>query len=60
MNQEMISHDIAWKTSLLRYGGYGYAHILQVVVPMMRKKGVKEEQVKAILIENPKRILAIG
>ena len=60
LNQVMISHDIAWKTSLLRYGGYGYAHILQVVVPMMRKKGVKEEQVKAILIENPKRILAIG
>ena len=43
----------------MRYGGDGYAHILENVVPLMRRKGVSEDEIEAILVRNPARILAM-
>jgi phosphotriesterase-related protein len=57
LNQILISQDHAWKTSLRRYGGPGYAHILNNVVPLMREKGMPEEHIHALLVENPRRFL---
>ena len=59
-DQVTIAHDIALKHSLVRYGGYGYAHIVENIVPRMRRRGFKEERIQAILVENPKRLLAFG
>jgi phosphotriesterase-related protein len=53
----VIAHDVCRKTSLVTYGGEGYAHILENVVPLMRRKGMTEDQIDAILIRNPARIL---
>lgn len=58
LDQVVLAHDIAFKFRLVKYGGHGYAHILQNVVPIMRRKGIKEEQIDAMLVENPKRVLA--
>ena len=38
--------------------GHGYAHILANVVPLMRRKGFREEDISAILVDTPRRILA--
>lgn len=57
LNQILISHDHCLKYRLWHYGGPGYAHILENVVPLMREKGMSEEQINALLIENPKRLL---
>jgi phosphotriesterase-related protein len=57
LNQILISHDINWKHRLAKYGGHGYAHILENVVPLMQAKGMTEEQIWGLLIENPKHIL---
>ena len=54
----LISHDIAFKQQWVRYGGHGYAHILANVVPLMRRKGFREEDINAILVDNPRRLLA--
>jgi phosphotriesterase-related protein len=59
-DQVTIAHDIALKHSLVRYGGYGYAHIVENIVPRMRRRGFKEERIQAILVESPKRLLAFG
>ena len=40
-----------------KYGGPGYSHILENVVPLMREKGMPEEHIRTILVENPKRLL---
>jgi len=58
LNQILISHDVCTKNRLCRYGGPGYAHIIQNVVPLMREKGMPEEHIHTILVENPKRLLA--
>lgn len=56
LNQILISHDIcAQKIRLTRFGGSGYAHILNNVIPVMKQKGMTEEQIHAITVENPKR-----
>jgi phosphotriesterase-related protein len=58
LNQILISQDQCIKTRLCNYGGPGYAHILQNVVPLiMREKDMPEEHINALLSENPKRLL---
>jgi phosphotriesterase-related protein len=57
LNQILISHDHLYKIRMCRYGGPGYAHIVKNVVPLMRAKGMPEEHIHTILVENPKRLL---
>lgn len=56
-HQITISHDIDQKYSLVRYGGFGYGHILENIVPRMRKKGFEEADIQAIIVDNPRRVL---
>lgn len=55
----LMSHDIVMKYRLTRYGGHGYSHILENVVPFMRKKGFTEKMISEILIDNPRRALTV-
>jgi phosphotriesterase-related protein len=57
LNQILISQDIWNKTQCCRYGGWGYAHILRDTLPVMRAKGISEEIIHTIMVENPKRLL---
>ena len=53
----LISQDTAFKHNLSHYGGRGYAHINENVIPLMRAKGMTEEQIHTITVENPKQLL---
>ena len=57
LNQGSISHDNCSKHRLWHWGGPGYAHILANIVPLMREKGMAEEYIHTILVENPRRLL---
>lgn len=52
-----MSQDICIRTRLTRYGGHGYGHILQHVVPMMRRRGYSDGEVEQILCDTPIRLL---
>jgi phosphotriesterase-related protein len=54
-DQILMSHDIAYKSSLTKYGGYGYHHLLINVVPRLRRKGVDDAGLRRLLVENPAR-----
>ncbi len=56
----VISHDICCKSRRVRYGGWGYSHILNYIVLMMLQRGVTQEQIKRIMVENPKRLLCFA
>jgi phosphotriesterase-related protein len=56
----LLSHDIAYKTSLVKYGGYGYHHLLVNVVPRLRRKGVDDAGLRRLLVENPSRAFAFA
>ena len=54
----VIAQDICTNHRLTRYGGHGYAHILENIVPRMRRKGFSDDAVEAITVGNPASILA--
>ena len=55
--QLLVSHDLYMKYLLSKYGGDGYRHILENVVPLLQDFGVDEETVDQLLVENPERVL---
>lgn len=56
----LISHDLCTKTRLRRYGGHGYDHIFVNIVPMMKRKGFSDQEIDAILVQNPRRLLTLA
>jgi len=57
LNQILVATDTAMKSRLTVYGGPGYAHIPENVIPWMRAKGMSEEVIRTITEENPRRML---
>ena len=53
----LLSQDVCTKMQLKRYGGTGYSFILEKFLPELRARGVSEEHVLMMMVENPKRIL---
>ena len=58
LGQALMAHDICNKHRLTQYGGHGYSHILENVMPIMRRKGFLAEEIDQVLVENPARALA--
>ena len=53
----LLSQDVCSKTQLKRYGGNGYSFIMEHVLPTLRKKDVAEEQIRKLVVDNPRRVL---
>ena len=53
----LLGGDICFKCLLAAYGGFGYAHIINNLIPLMRVKGMTEEQVHTLTVDNPTRFL---
>ena len=58
LGQALMAQDICNKHRLTRYGGHGYAHILENVTPIMRRKGFSADEIDRIMVGNPARALA--
>jgi phosphotriesterase-related protein len=59
LSKILISHDIGFKFRLNAYGGPGYAHILNNAVPMMKVYGMTDDQIRTIIIDNPRTVLTM-
>ena len=59
-DQLVIAQDICTKHRLVKYGGHGYAHIIENIAPRMRGRGFSQEDVDAILVENPANVLTFA
>ena len=56
--QILITNDICLKTMLCNYGGWGYAHILNDVVPLMISEGLTQDITDIFLRENPRNLFS--
>lgn len=56
----LISMDICTKHRLHKYGGHGYDHILENIVPWMRRRGFSEEVLRTLLVDNPRRVFTMN
>ena len=59
IDQVLLSHDIGMKVMLTRFGGWGYAHLLREVVPLMHTYGVNDEHITTMMVDNPRRLLTM-
>jgi len=53
----LISTDICMKIFLTKWGGYGYSHIINHIIPRMLQAGITQEQIDIMTIENPRKLL---
>lgn len=56
--QIVVSHDIVSPTRFAKYGGHGYCHINRNVVPLMKRRGVSDQDLEDILVTTPAKLLA--
>lgn len=59
VDQVMMSMDIGAKKFLLSYKGHGFAHLIESFIPRLKGRGVTEEQISIISVDNPARALAL-
>jgi len=53
LRQILLSHDCCMKPHLHAYGGNGYDYVLRDFVPRLLAKGLSDEQIHVLLVENP-------
>ncbi|XP_034183370.1 phosphotriesterase-related protein [Osmia lignaria lignaria] len=58
LNRVLLSQDIHTKHRLIKFGGHGFSHILNNVLPKMILKGFTQEEIDTITIHNPKTWLS--
>jgi len=54
----LISQDVCAKIYLRTHGGYGYDHILKTIVPMFRRNGISDKEIRRMMVDNPRRAIA--
>jgi phosphotriesterase-related protein len=58
LSQILLSTDVCFKIHLKSYGGWGIGHILRNVVPMLKRSGLDQKQVEALLADNPRKLFS--
>lgn len=56
-SQLLLSHDVCFKIELIRYGGFGYGHILRTFQSNLQDYGLGIEEIDKIMTKNPRRWL---
>jgi phosphotriesterase-related protein len=56
-SQLLMSHDVCQKMQLTSRGGFGYAHILTRVVPLLQTLGASDDLIEHMGVLTPARLL---
>jgi phosphotriesterase-related protein len=57
--QITLAHDICTRLQFRHYGGWGWDHLLANIVPRLRHAGVSQQELDAMLIVTPRRLLTL-
>ena len=57
LSQLTLSLDICRKEQLRTNGGYGYIHLFETFIPMLKKRGITDDDLEIMLKNNPRRLL---
>jgi len=57
-SQILVTNDICLKSMLCCYGGWGYAHILKNMVPLMKSENLSESAIHEIVRHNPVKLFS--
>ena len=53
----LLSQDVCTKIQLKKYGGTGFSFILERFLPELRTRGISEDHIQMLMVNNPQRIL---
>ena len=56
--QLLLSSDRCFRSDLCAFGGVGYGYVFSAFFDMLRARGVADESLDMVTIENPRRVLA--
>ena len=56
----LLSSDVGKRGALREYGGSGYDHVITGFLPMLRQRGLSEEDIDALTIDNPRRLFTFS
>ena len=59
-DQLLFSHDIGLKARLASFGGPGWDHIMNVIIPGLGGLGIPAEVITKIIVDNPRRALTLN
>jgi hypothetical protein len=54
----LLSEDICTLKHLKYQGGKGYGYLLEIFVPMLRDRGITDEQIHQMLVTNPAEVFS--
>lgn len=54
----LLSSDRCHRSDLVAFGGAGYGHVLTAFVDLLRQRGVTDDELRQLTVENPRRVLA--
>ena len=57
--QILLSHDIAFRIQLRRFGGHGFDHVARHVLGYLRDRGVGSEDIDEMTVRLPRRLLTV-
>jgi phosphotriesterase-related protein len=55
----LLSQDRNRKPELHKYGGPGYSDLMNRFVPLLKNKGITDNDIKLLLVDNPRKALAM-
>jgi phosphotriesterase-related protein len=53
----VVSVDVSRNSYMKIHGGYGYDYFLDKIAPKLRRRGLDDAALRAILVDNPRRVL---
>jgi phosphotriesterase-related protein len=56
----LLCAEIGWKTCYKAYGGWGYSHVYENILPWLKAAGASDAQLHTMMVENPRRLHGIG
>ena len=58
-SQITLAHDICTRMQFRHYGGWGWDHLFNNIVPRLRHAGVSQQELDTMFIDTPKRLLTL-
>ncbi len=56
----LLACEIGWKTCYKAFGGWGYGHVYENILPWLRACGASDDQIEQMMVRNPARLHGIG
>ena len=56
--QVLLSHDVCYLENLTAFGGHGFTYLHDHVLPRLRERGVTDDLVRTLTVDNPARVLS--